>query len=164
MVRTPPFHGGNTSSSLVGVTISQIMIKFLEKKFEKILGIGSFRQLKRFLITGGISTLISYSTFITSLHIFNTHYILANFTAFIISIIFGYNCNKRWSFGGDHHKSSHIIEYLAIYISSSLILSTIILKITIDYIGIIPEIAYIFSLCITTCINFLGTKFLVFKK
>lgn len=140
------------------------MIKFLERKLEEILGTGSFIQLKRFLITGGISTLISYSTFIISLHLFNMHYILANFAAFIVSITFGYNCNKRWSFGGDHHKPSHIIEYLAIYISSSLILSTIILKVTIDYIGIIPEIAYIFSLCITTCINFLGVKFLVFKK
>jgi putative flippase GtrA len=138
-------------------------MKSLKIKLRQFLGLKTTKQLIRFLITGGIATIISSSVFFICLHIFDLHYILANFIAFITGVLFGYNCNRLWSFSGPHHKSSHLFEYLAVYLTS-LLISTIILKISIDFFGIIPEIAFIFSLCVTTCTNFLGIKFLVFKK
>lgn len=138
-------------------------MKSVKTKLRKFLGLKTVQQLTRFLITGGIATILGYSAFLICLRAFNLHYILANFIAFIVGIIFGYNCNRRWSFNGPHHKSSHLFEYLAVYLTS-LLVSTIILKICVDFFGIIPEIAFILSLCVTTCINFLGIKFLVFKK
>lgn len=132
-------------------------------KIREFLNLKSITQLRRFLITGTIATTISYSIFSLCLRVFGLHYIISNIIAFCISMIFGYNCNKRWSFGGDHSKSTHIPEYLAVYFSA-LAISTIILKVAIDFFGIIPEIAFLMSLCVTTCTNFLGIKFLVFKK
>lgn len=138
-------------------------MKHLRTKIRQFLGLKSIVQLKRFLITGGIATLISYLIFIFCIRQLHLHYLLANFVSFIISIIFAYNINKRWSFGGDHQKSSHLLEYLAAYLFT-LGLSMIILKITVGIMGIIPEISFFISLCFTTCINFLSIKFLVFKK
>lgn len=151
------------SMHTLGKPAKFLMMKSLKTKLREFLGLKSIIQLKRFLITGGISTIISYSIFLLCLHVFSMHYILANFTAFVISVTFGYNCNKRWSFSGPHHKTSHIFEYLTVY-CTSLLISIIILKIAVDFFGIIPEIAFIISLCVTTCVNFLGIKFLVFKK
>ncbi len=138
-------------------------MKLLRTKLREFLNLKSITQLRRFIITGIIATIISYTTFLICLHVFSIHYILANIITFCIGTSFGYNCNKRWSFGGEHHKSSHIVEYLAVYLTS-LGVSIIILKITVDIMGIIPEIAFFISLCVTTCINFLGIKFFVFKK
>lgn len=138
-------------------------MKLIKAKLGGFLGLKTVQQLTRFLIIGGIATIISYLTFLLCLHAFEMHYILANSIAFLTGVIFGYNCNKRWSFAGPHHKSSHLFEYLAVY-CTSLLISTLILKIAVDSFGIIPEIAFVLSLCVTTCTNFLGIKFLVFKK
>jgi putative flippase GtrA len=135
----------------------------LKIKLQKFLGLKISKQLTRFLITGSISTIISYLVFSISVRIFGIYYIIANFLAFAISIGFGYYLNKRWSFGGGHQKSSHILEYLTVY-CSSLLLGTLILKIAVDFFGAIPELGFVISLCFTTCTNFIGIKFFVFKK
>lgn len=135
----------------------------LKSKIRAFLGLKSIAQLRRFVITGAIGTIISYSIFIFCIRVLGIHYIAANIISFCVGVTFGYNCNKRWSFAGPHHKENHLLEYLAVYLTS-LGLSICILKITVDYMGIIPEIAYIISLCFTTGVNFLGIKYLVFKK
>jgi len=139
------------------------LMQSFKAKLYRFLGLKSVVQLKRFLITGGISTIISYFVFLASLRFFHLHYMLANLCSFVLSIIFAYNCNKHWSFSGPHHKSNHLAEYLVVYFTT-LGVSMIILKITIDGLGIIPEISFFISLCFTTGMNFFGLKFLVFKK
>lgn len=138
-------------------------MQFLKTKLRQFLGLKSIVQLKRFLIIGAGSTVISYTIFVISVRLLSLHYLIANIFAFVVSVCFSYNCNKRWSFGGAHHKQSHLVEYLGVYLTS-LAASAIILRITIDFLGIIPEISFVISLCFTTCINFLGIKFIVFKK
>ncbi len=132
-------------------------------KIRKIIDHKSATQLRRFLVTGGISTLISYSVFLFSIHALSLHYIIANIIAFVVSITFSYNFNKRWSFEAAKQQKSHLKEYLGLYLTT-LVVGSAILKISVDFIGIIPEIAFIISLCFTTLINFLGTKFFVFKE
>jgi putative flippase GtrA len=119
------------------------------------------KQIARFLVVGTCSTIISYSTFITCLHFFHLHYLLANVAGFILSIGFSYNCNKRWTFGS--HDSNYFQRYFLFYLTS-LILSTLLLRSIVELLGIIPEIANILTIAIITCLNFIGVKFLVFKK
>ncbi len=135
----------------------------LQVKLRKFLDLKSVAQLQRFLITGGISTVISYSIFLFSIHLLGLHYILANILAFCISVIFSYNFNKRWSFQAAKQQKSHLKEYLTLYLIT-LLVGSLILKLTVDFLGIIPEIAFIIGLCFTTTINFIGTKFFVFKE
>ena len=160
MVRTPPFHGGNTGSNPVRVTTS--LMNF-SNKIQQILDLKNVKQIRRFLLTGGISTVISYSVFLLSIHLFSLHYIISNIVAFCVSITFSYNFNKRWSFEVANQQRSHLFSYLGLYLFS-LALGSLILKIAVDFCGIIPEISFIISLCFTTTLNFLGVKFLVFKK
>jgi putative flippase GtrA len=134
---------------------AKILTQFLDRK--------TLSQAWRFLAVGGVSTLISFSVFSFSIRIFDLHYLVANLIAFGLSIIFNYNCNKRWSFGGEHQKPSHVAEYLAVYFSS-LALGSLILKVAIDYLKIFPEGAFFISLCFTTLFNFFCLKFFVFKK
>lgn len=135
----------------------------LQTKIRQISDLKIFKQLRRFLIIGGVATTISYSVFLISIHLFSLHYIIANILAFFISIIFSYNLNKRWSFEVAEQQKSHLPQYLILYLVS-LLVGTFILKITIDSLQIIPEIAFIISLFFTTTMNFIGTKFFVFKE
>ncbi len=121
-----------------------------------------FLQLRRFLLIGAASTLISFSVFSALIRLFDVHYILANFFAFILSVIFSYNMNKKWSFEVEKSQS-HLFSYGLLYLSS-LAMGTLILKITIGIFEVIPEIAFIISLFFTTTMNFIGVKFFVFKK
>jgi putative flippase GtrA len=112
-------------------------------------------------MVGSGSTLISYLTFLFGLRFFKLHYLIANILGFACSIIFSYNCNRRWTFNAD--ASKNFIRYFCFYLLS-LILSSILLKIIVEFFDVIPEIANIITIAVSTCINFLGIKFLVFKK
>lgn len=138
-------------------------MRLLLSQIHQISNLESFKQLRRFLVIGGVSTIISYSVFVFSIRILSLHYILANILAFILSIVFSYNLNKRWSFEVEKKQRSHLFQYLGLYIAS-LIVGSVILKIAVDFFFIIPEIAFIISLFFTTTMNFIGTKFFVFKK
>ncbi len=119
------------------------------------------KQAIRFLLVGCFSTIISYSTFLIFLHIFSLHYLVANVAGFISSIGFSYYCNQRWTF--DSKGSKHFTKYISFYLGS-LVLGSILLRIFVEFFGLIPEIANLLAIVITTCVNFLGIKFLVFKK
>ena len=145
------------------------------------------KQLLKFLIIGALSTIISYSTFFSTLRFFAWHYLLANLAGFIVSVGFSYYCNQRWTFKNanipkpiediDSNKNQtkfsqksnlnkpkrSFANYFLFYFCS-LLVATISLKILVDFFGIIPEIASIINIAGMTGINFLGLKFLVFKK
>ena len=119
------------------------------------------KQAILFLLVGGFSTIISYSTFLIFLRIFGMHYLIANVAGFISSIGFSYYCNQRWTF--DSKGSKRFTKYISFYLGS-LVLGSILLRIFVEFFGLIPEIANLLAIAITTCVNFLGTKFLVFRK
>ncbi len=166
-VRTPPFHGGNTDSNSVGVTSLPshsshgLPMSLIQKTKNWIAPPHLKKQVARFLIVGGTSTIFSYSIFLICLHSFGFHYLLANATAFIFGVAYAYPLNKIWTF--DSHASRHFHLYLMVYLCS-LGISSITLRTLVDFIGIIPEIANLVAIAITTCTNFLGIKFWVFKK
>lgn len=119
------------------------------------------KQITLFLLVGSASTLLSYSIFLIALRLFGLHYLIANACGFILSISFNYYCNKRWTF--DSKGSNHFWRYFCFYVFS-LTLSSILLKIIVEYGAVIPEIANILTIVIMTVVNFIVVKFFIFKK
>lgn len=119
------------------------------------------QEVFSFLLVGSGSTIISYSTFIIFLRVIGWHYLIANIAGFFFSIGFSYYCNRRWTFKKTN--SQNFFRYFSFYLGS-LILSSILLKIIVEFFEIIPEIANIITIVIVTCVNFLVVKFLVFRK
>jgi putative flippase GtrA len=119
------------------------------------------KQASDFIIVGICSTLISYGSFIIFLRLFNLYYLIANLGGFLCSIGFSYYCNRRWTFKAQDGR--HFRRYFYFYLLS-FCLGSLLLKFFVDFCGVIPEIASIFNIAIMTCFNFLGVKFLVFKK
>jgi putative flippase GtrA len=121
-------------------------------------------QFLKFIIVGIFSTIINYGLFYLLLEIVNINYLISSSLGFIAGVFGGYYFNKNWTYNNKKTKSKDIaLKYFLIYLGS-LAISIIFLKITVKLIGINPKIGNILSIALTTCTNFFGTKFLVFKK
>ena len=83
---------------------------------------------------------------------------------FVAGVFAGFFLNKNWTFDSRLVQTKRIIiSYFLVYIFS-LALSLVFLKIAVGIFHISPEIANLLAICLTTCTNFIGTKFYVFKK
>jgi putative flippase GtrA len=123
------------------------------------------RQICRFLVIGAISTCVSYLVFILLFRVFDVHYILSSALGFFAGILFGYPANRRWTFGvsKSEKKAASVYKYFSTYIFS-LFVGMILLRITVEWFLVMPELANVLVICVTTLMNFLGTKLWVFKK
>ena len=122
------------------------------------------KQFIRFISVGLLSTIISYSIFFVALRTFSLHYLLAAVAGFLVGVGVGFSLNKNWTFSSKEARSHEfILHYFSVY-TLSMIISLIFLRITVGGLGIPAEIANILAIGITTCTNFIGTKFFVFKK
>lgn len=122
------------------------------------------KQFLRFITVGLLTTVCSYLIFLVMLNFFLINYLVSSCASFVFGIFIGFSLNKNWTFDSkDSCPKKIMISYFLVYFFS-LLISLVFLKITVEFLKIIPEIAYIASIGITTCTNFIGTKFFVFKK
>jgi putative flippase GtrA len=154
------------------------LIKFINKKFPW------FFQFFKFGIIGAFNTFLSVGI-LDLLYFSGVDKQLANFIAFVISVINAYFWNSKWVFKekGTYNLSiaknlfveskyfkallyviSHftIVRFFMLY-TSTYLLSAVLLVIWCDKLHIILYIASAISLFITIPINYLMSKFWVFK-
>ena len=79
-------------------------------------------------------------------------------------LLLGYLLNKNWTFVSQVDKSkSYIIGYIAVY-AVSLVSSQAFLFSLVEFLYVNPLYANIFTIVLSTVMNFLGINFLVFKN
>jgi putative flippase GtrA len=122
------------------------------------------KQFSKFILVGLLSTTVNYLIFFIALHYFFINYLISSGIGFIAGVFAGFFLNKNWTFDSRFVQTKRIIiSYFLVYIFS-LALSLVFLKITVGIFHASPEIANLLAICLTTCTNFIGTKFYVFKK
>ncbi len=121
------------------------------------------KQFAKFCLVGLFATFISCVIFYVLLETFNVNYLISSSVSFLSGIVAGYPLNKSWTFSSSNRDHKKIIKYLSVYLVS-LVISLIFLRIVVGYYGLDAKIAYVLSIGITTCTNFLGTRFFVFEK
>ena len=124
----------------------------------------AFKQLKKFIVIGALSTLINYGIFFLLYRAAHLNYSIAAAIGFISGLLFGYIYNRSWTFEAVSEKKSwEIILYASVYIFS-LILNVALLNILVSAGHINPLLANLFALAVVFCSNFFGLKYLVFHK
>ncbi len=78
-------------------------------------------------------------------------------------MVFGYYFNRAWTFESDSSVRIESIKYVLVYLCS-LGISLVVLRILVENVKMDPRLANVIVIGITTVTNFVGTKFLVFKK
>jgi len=120
------------------------------------------KQFKKFIVIGVLSTVVNYSIFYVLYKFFGINYIIASSVGFMVGVLAGYNFNKIWTFGIKEKSNIYLVKYWVVYITS-LLLGLVLLEVLVSAAGIFPEIANVIVIAFTTCTNFCGTKFWVFK-
>ncbi len=121
------------------------------------------KQFVKFIIIGLFSTFINYGVFYILYDFFSVYYVFSSAIGFITGVLSGYRLNKIWAFEVEEKRPQYIYGYFIVY-SFSLFLGLGFLSFLVTISNLIPELANILTIGLTTCTNFSGIKFFVFKK
>ena len=119
-------------------------------------------QFIKFGIVGLSNTLISLATYYILIY-FGINYIVANTVGFVISVLNAYYWNSKFVFKKTNEKTLKPMIKTFVSYGSTFLLSTILLIVMVDYLGISKIIAPALNLIITIPLNFLLNKFWAFK-
>lgn len=116
----------------------------------------------RFLITGGINTIVGYGSY--TLFVFlGTQYLIANIFSTIIGTINSYFWNKYFTFKSPKKSFSEVIRFCTVY-GISFLIGLLLLYILVDILNINSYIAGFINLIFTTLISYFGHNWFSFKK
>ena len=129
-------------------------------------------QFIKFGIVGLSNTLISLGIYYFLVYA-GLHYLTANVAGFVVSVCNAYFWNSKFVFKnteppvGDKNKKTRrfsvtFVKTFAMY-GSTFALGSLLLFIMVDILGVSEWIAPLLNLCVTVPINFLMSKFWVFK-
>ena len=117
-------------------------------------------KIFRFVVVGGIATIIDFVFLYIFKELFNFNLVLANTLAFIISVIYNYIASIKWVFDIDKNKNSKIQFLLFITFSViGLILNNIFIYLFTDIMGIYYLISKIIATLFVMIFNFVTRKF-----
>lgn len=119
-------------------------------------------QFVRFCIIGLLCTCLNYGVFYLLCEATNIHYIVASAIGFISGTVVGYFLNKLWTFGVKKKKHGYVFKYFLVY-TFSLVVGLVLLKFLVVYYHMQEKIAGLLIIGVTTMINFVGSKYWIFK-
>ncbi len=121
-------------------------------------------QILLFLLIGGVSTIINYSTFYILLEYFHVKYIVASVIGYFTGVIFGYYFNFKYTFTAEKETLfKKLPAYIGVYLTSVL-LSSLLLYFLVDYLKFDPKLSNIFAVLQSTITNYLGCRYIVFRN
>ncbi len=118
------------------------------------------RQILNFAFVGVLATVIDYLVFALLFNGLKIHYLVATILAFIISTVFNYWASMRFVFTSRYQDNQKMQEFLTFVGLSilGLMLTTILMKITVDLLMIHPNIAKILVTGLVMVFNFITRK------
>lgn len=119
-------------------------------------------QLFRYVMTGGMTTVINYILFL-ALTGFSINYLIANSIAWLGAVIFSYFANRQVVF---HSKGNRRQEFLKFFLLrlGTLVVENVLLFTFVDFLGIGELPAKIFVSVITVILNYGACKFGIFTE
>lgn len=120
------------------------------------------RKIVFFLLVGALATAVNYSVFRIFLDLFKIHYLVSSWTGYVSGVFTGFILNSRFTFSAGKLKARQPVLYFGVYLFS-LALSTGLLYLLVDTLGIPPKWANLLAIGQSTVTNYLGCRFLVFR-
>ena len=125
----------------------------------------SLKQLKYFLVIGLITVSIDYLIYKSIAEIIS-NLIIAKSFGFAFGTIFSFIANRSITFNNKNHFWSHLSKFIILYLTT-LILNVFVnstsLEIFASY-NFKVQISFLFATIISALTNFVGMKYIVFKK
>lgn len=118
-----------------------------------------FIQIFKFVIVGGIATLLDWIIYYIAFNYLKINPLLANILSFSLSVIYNYIASVKWVFdvNQDKSKTRMLVEFLVFSIIG-LLLTELLLWIGIDKLGLNAMLTKIIATAITMVFNFITRK------
>lgn len=139
------------------------MVEKIKKKYVK------YAEIIRYLIIGGLTTLISILTYFVVTHSFlnpqdKIELQIAEIISWVLAVTFAYFTNKKYVFRVE--KNYSVKEVISFFSSrvATLLIEMLIMYIFVSVLHFDDKIIKIISQVIVIILNYLFSKFLVFRK
>jgi putative flippase GtrA len=116
----------------------------------------------RFLIVGGINTVVGYGAFAFFVF-FGLQYLIANTLATIIGVVNSYVWNRFFTFKSKNNAMNEMIRFASVYLISYC-LGMLLLYVIVGYLKMNVYPAGVINMAVTTMISWLGHKNFSFKE
>lgn len=146
------------TTELINRILDKLNIKLDSKK--KNL----FIQIFKFVIVGGIATVIDWAIYYVLYNFLHIKPLIANILSFSVSVIYNYTASVRWVFDVNSNKSKKrmFIEFM-IFSIIGLLLTELLLWLGIDVLGMHAMIIKILATAIVMVFNFITRKLFLEK-
>ena len=147
----------NKKEDKVAIFINKILKIFHIKVSSKTENL--FVQIFKFVIVGGIATLIDWAIYYVLYNFLHIPPLVANILSFSVSVIYNYTASVKWVFDVNQEKSKKrmFIEFM-IFSIIGLLLTELLLWIFIDLLSINAMISKIIATAIVMVFNFITRK------
>lgn len=142
--------------------------KEVKKDMEKVKQLWiKYKEVINYLIFGVLTTLVNYVSYIIFTRVFSVDMFVSNLVAWFLSVVFAFITNKLIVFESKEFTPKVIVkEGVSFMIARvfSLLLDMLILYLMADLLGMNDLIVKIISNVIVIIVNYVLSKFLIFKK
>ena len=129
--------------------------------------LNKYKESILYLLFGGCSVIVNIVVYYISAHIFELSTVISNIIAWIIAVIFAYITNKIWVFESKSWNKEVIFDEVPSFFTFRIITGIIdiaIMFIFVDKLYFNDMIVKVISNIIVIILNYLASKFIVFKK
>jgi putative flippase GtrA len=121
----------------------------------------SAKETMKFIVGGSSAVLTDFATYYLLLYL-GVYVAYAKCVSYVLGAIVGFVINKIWTFESKKFKFEEVWKYVVLYLVSAL--ANTLVNQFILYIVSVKIIAFLVATGFSTIVNFLGQKFIVFKK
>lgn len=119
-----------------------------------------------YLIFGVLTTLVNFVVYFLLINI-NVNYIISNIIAWFVAVLFAYYTNRLYVFEVKNTEKKLILKEMVLFFSSRFIsgfIETALIYILVSLININEGYSKIFVAVIVVILNYIFSKFIVFKE
>ena len=129
--------------------------------------LSKYRELIVYVIVGVLTTIVSLLSYYLFAYTLEIQYLISNFLSWVCAVVFAYITNKVWVFQNYDFALSNIVKEIVAFIGAriaTLGIDMLIMFVMVDMLSLQDLVAKITVQVIVTILNYILSKFLVFKK
>ncbi len=126
-----------------------------------------YKEIITYVFFGFVTTVVNYGVFALCGHVFCFNVVISNAIAWIFAVIVAFVTNKLWVFESKKHDAKTLLREFGEFVVGRLVtlgLESILLWIFVDKIGVNDLIMKIITSIIVMAVNYIFSKFIIFRK
>lgn len=119
-------------------------------------------QIFRYVMTGGMTTLINYIIFFL-LTTVSLNYLISNSIAWLGAVIFAFYANRQVVFHSDGDKMQEFLQFFSLRLAT-LVVENLLLFLFVEWMVMPEMVSKIFVSVVTVALNYFACKYSIFKE